>query len=168
MSHAPFAYTAHAVWRYFLVAHERYFGDFFLVNQKLTRNPTLSAKNKNPCKSMICKGFFFATHCRVTSAGRISECFRLTNKKGPLTRAFLIGGSHGIKMRRPRRPSACQRTIAGILLLNFQPGIRYCMAMASSRAPRPCCRYNWCARCTASMSSSTPKPGFLGTSTYPR
>lgn len=39
-----FAYTTLAVWRYFLVAHERYFVENFLVNQILTRNPTLSAK----------------------------------------------------------------------------------------------------------------------------
>ena len=45
---APFTYTATAVWRYFLVAHQRYFGEFFLVNQRLTRNPTLSAKRKKP------------------------------------------------------------------------------------------------------------------------
>ena len=43
---APFTYTATAVWRYFLVAHQRYFGEFFLVNQRLTRNPTLSANQK--------------------------------------------------------------------------------------------------------------------------
>ena len=30
------------------------------------------------------------------------------------------------------------RTMQGSLLLNVQLGIRYCMAMASSRAPRPC------------------------------
>ena len=29
-----------------------------------------------------------------------------------------------------------QRTIQGDLLLNFQPGIRYCIAIASSRAPQ--------------------------------
>jgi hypothetical protein len=33
LSQAPFTYTALAVWRYFLVAHQRYFGEFFLVNQ---------------------------------------------------------------------------------------------------------------------------------------
>ena len=32
------------------------------------------------------------------------------------------------------------RTMQGSLLLNVQLGIRYCMAMASSRAPRPCCK----------------------------
>ena len=30
------------------------------------------------------------------------------------------------------------RTMQGSLLLNFQLGMRYCMAMASSRAPNPC------------------------------
>lgn len=41
LSPAPFTYTSLAVWRYFLVAHQRYFGEIFLVNQRLTRNPTL-------------------------------------------------------------------------------------------------------------------------------
>src|SRR6516162_9013364 len=31
-----------------------------------------------------------------------------------------------------------QRTRDGLLLSNFQPGIRYCIAIASSRAPSPC------------------------------
>jgi len=43
LSPAPFTYTSLAVWRYFLVAHQRYFGEIFLVNQRLTRNTTLSA-----------------------------------------------------------------------------------------------------------------------------
>ena len=33
-----------------------------------------------------------------------------------------------------------QRTMQGRLGSNVQPGIRYCIAIASSRAPRPCCR----------------------------
>ena len=44
LSHAPFAYAALAVWRYFLVAHQRCFVEFFLVNQRLTRNPAISVK----------------------------------------------------------------------------------------------------------------------------
>ena len=31
-------------------------------------------------------------------------------------------------------------TMAGILGLKVQPGIKYCMAMASLRAPKPCCK----------------------------
>ena len=46
LSHAPFAYAALAVWRYFLVAHQRYFVENYPVNQRLTRNPTLSASIK--------------------------------------------------------------------------------------------------------------------------
>ena len=39
-----------------------------------------------------------------------------------------------------RLASAPQRTMHGFLLLKVQLGIRYCMAMASSRAPRP---FSW-------------------------
>ena len=35
---------------------------------------------------------------------------------------------------------AVQRSSAGRLGSNFHPGTRYCMAIASSRDPRPCCR----------------------------
>ena len=35
-----------------------------------------------------------------------------------------------------RQPFALYRTRQGFLLSNFQPGIRYCMPLASSRAPR--------------------------------
>lgn len=45
------------------------------------------------------------------------------------------------------------RCMQGFLGSNVQPGNRYCMATASSRAPRPCCKYKACAACTLSMSN---------------
>ena len=60
---APFTYTATAVWRYFLVAHQRYFGEFFLVNQRLTRNPTLSARLS--IKSTTYSGFCNLYHIKA-------------------------------------------------------------------------------------------------------
>jgi hypothetical protein len=47
LSHAPFAYAALAVWRYFLVAHQRYFGIFSLqINglQGMLPSPPIFAK----------------------------------------------------------------------------------------------------------------------------
>ena len=68
---------------------------------------------------------------------------------------------------RGRRPSHQIRCSAGRFLSNVQPGIRYCMAAASSRAPRPSARYSSCAAATASSSSSTPRPFRSGTVRWP-
>ena len=64
LSQAPFTYTAVAVWRYFLVAHQRYFGEFFLVNQILTRNPTLSASCKPQVIDFLLGAFIFLL-CKI-------------------------------------------------------------------------------------------------------
>lgn len=68
------------------------------------------------------------------------------------------------KWKRETKPSAHH---AGLLLSKVHPGIRYCIACASLRAPRPCFRYSWCAFSTSSMSSSTPRPPRVGTFTKP-
>src|SRR5690625_3565028 len=60
-----------------------------------------------------------------------------------------------------------QRTRHGRLLLNFQPGIRYCIAALSSRDPKPYLVYKACASCKRSRSRVTPSPGVSGTAICP-
>lgn len=55
------------------------------------------------------------------------------------TRQAVTRGQAGPRARYTPGPPACQRSKAGLFGSNFQPGIRLCMATASSREPRPCC-----------------------------
>ena len=88
-SRTTFAYTPAAVWRYFLVAHQRYFGEFFLVNQRLTRNPTLSAMYQGPVAiQTIAPGLFLCAR-----VGKFSAPTQLAQRVGQGAIAGLAGGA---------------------------------------------------------------------------
>ena len=67
-----------------------------------------------------------------SSAAACSGGFR-----NPGIASTVVDGARALFARCRNR--GAHRTVHGFFGSNFQPGIRNCMAIASSRAPRPCC-----------------------------
>ena len=55
------------------------------------------------------------------------------------------GGAYAPQKPLSKSPSTRYRTIQGLLLSNFHPGMRYCIPTASFRAPRPW-HFSWYSR----------------------
>ncbi len=128
---------------------------------------------------------------RSSAASLGEQVERLASKLGWIARPchlnLLVSGTRIQKLRRrrtrdtPHPPgdsgrfktlrdcsapaSARQRTRQGRFGSKVQPGTRYCIARASSRASRPCSTYNAWASASRSRSSSTPRPPDVGTAT---
>lgn len=58
-SRTTFAYTPAAVWRYFLVAHQRYFGEFFPCKSKTYKESHPLRQYKGNLAINSVAGFFF-------------------------------------------------------------------------------------------------------------
>lgn len=97
-------------------------------------------------EDLICEaesGFWFATVAFAQAVA--TKDFGVVNRSAQAifeNAATLEDLAHSASLGgRPHyRIDHSYRTRLGRLLSNFQPGIKYCMATASSRAPRPCCR----------------------------
>ena len=96
-SRTTFAYTPAAVWRYFLVAHQRYFGEFFPCKSK-------TYKESHPLRHVSRPGSYL-THSTgpfsLCAVGKFSAAPQFAQRVGQGTIADLARGAEKSGLRVP-------------------------------------------------------------------